>query len=70
MEQHQKFYVDKLKELIDYKIEQVMLSPDGYYGLQLLDEFSRKRKIIWFLRDEEDNGPGLFDIEDDINIKL
>lgn len=36
---------------------------DGaFFGLVLAKDGVKKDKVIWFLRDDEGNGPGSFDI--------
>jgi|WetSurSiteA1Bulk_404760.scaffolds.fasta_scaffold99521_3 hypothetical protein len=60
------YYVEELEQLIDCKIVGIVRSTDKYekyYGLKIDDPRMERGLIIWFLRDEEGNGPGSFTIE-------
>jgi len=63
------YFLKELEKLIDCKIVGVVHSDEEdsyekYYGLKIADKRREETKIIWFLRDEEGNGPGSFTIED------
>ena len=67
-----KFYLDKLGELQGGVIDGVTFDPtdsgwDGwdtqFFGL-IVKLPNDKRKVVWFLRDDEGNGPGSFEIAD------
>lgn len=60
-------FVIELEELIGCKIDGVIREKghyETYYGLKINDARRKKTLAIWFLRDEEGNGPGSFSIED------
>jgi hypothetical protein len=53
-----KWLTDKFKPLVGKTVAGVAYDPaEGYVGLRLDDG-----TIVWSLRDDEDNGPGAFDI--------
>jgi hypothetical protein len=55
-----------LMKLVGYKVAQVLQAPDSETGepyLGLLLKNGADERAIWFLRDEEGNGAGFFDIE-------
>jgi hypothetical protein len=55
-----KYLTAKFEPLVGKKVAGVAYDPDeGYIGLRLDDG-----TIVWFLRDDEDNGPGSFDIKE------
>lgn len=61
------YFIDELERLVDTMIVGVVVSGKGYeryYGLKIDDPIMEKGYILWFLRDEEANGPGSFVIED------
>lgn len=60
------FYLDQLKPVIDGKIIGLLRSGedefgDEFYGLSIQCKDGVTRRLI-FLRDDEGNGPGSFDI--------
>jgi hypothetical protein len=60
------YNVEELERLIDCKIVGVIRSTDKYeryYGLKIDDARREEGYILWFLQDEEGNGPGSFCIE-------
>lgn len=59
------YVIKSLVKLVGYKVVRVLQAPDSetrepYLGL-LLKNGADEREL-WFLRDEEDNGAGFFDI--------
>lgn len=59
------FYTDRLSPLVGAKVTAVVSDPEGeFFGLSLTLP-GGNRKTLWFLSDDEGNGPGSFDIEDD-----
>lgn len=57
------YFIKSLKKLVGYQVIQVIVSDESrnpYLGLRL--QKGLDRRDIWFLQDEEDNGPGFFDI--------
>lgn len=58
------FYTDQLAPLIGAKITAAVADSEGFYGLSLTMP-NGNRKVLWFLSDDEGNGPGSFTIEDD-----
>ena len=64
-----KFYMDKLSVLDGGKIIGVTFDPEDtgwptqFFGLAIRMPNNVER-FIWFLRDDEGNGPGSFDITD------
>lgn len=61
------FYLGQLDQFVGWTVDTLAQSPedefgDQYFGLVLKN--GKARKIVWFLRDDEGNGPGSFDIED------
>jgi len=60
------YCVRELEQLVDCKIVGVIRSTDKYekyYGLKIDDSRMERGLILWFLRDDEGNGPGSFTIE-------
>ena len=62
------FYLDQLKPLMDGKIIGLLRSGedefgDEFYGLSIQCRDGATRRLI-FLRDDEGNGPGSFDISE------
>lgn len=61
-------FVEELEALIGCKIVGVVRSTDTvhehYYGLKIDDTSMELGLILWFMRDEEGNGPGSFMIEE------
>lgn len=60
------YFVEELEDLVGCKIVGVVRSTDKYekyYGLKIADNVREETIILWFLRDEEGNGPGSFTIE-------
>ena len=57
-----KFYCHKLSKLVGSQITHVVADPQsGFFGLGVKSP-DNSSKTIWFLRDDEGNGPGSFDI--------
>ncbi len=62
------FMATQLKTLVGYTVFDVAFSKDSEYrnelypGLQMRSK-DGKQVVVWFLRDEEDNGAGYFDIQ-------
>lgn len=61
------YLIEELEQLIGCKIVGVVRSTDDeyekYYGLKIDDARMERGLILWFLRDEEGNGPGSYLIE-------
>ena len=58
------FYTDQLKKLIGYRITGIALDHEGeFFGLIVKKGREKRETIIWFLKDDEGNGPGAFDIQ-------
>jgi len=61
MNKQTKFYTEQLSQLVGSKIKSVVNDGKEFFGLELI--FPNKgEKILWFLRDDEGNGPGSFEI--------
>lgn len=61
------YFIDELLKLVDGKIVGVVYDGTGYeryYGLKIVSDRREETKVLWFLRDEEGNGPGSFSVED------
>lgn len=59
------YFIKSLVKLVGYKVVQVLHAPDSETGepyLGLLLKNGADERELWFLRDEEDNGAGFFDI--------
>jgi len=57
------FFTNQLNKLVGGKIESAVQEKDGeLFGLQIVLP-NKSKKVIWFLRDDEGNGPGSFDIQ-------
>jgi hypothetical protein len=63
-----KFYLDQLRPLVGGKIIRLAICDDDeeeeYFGL-VISMPNGKTKTLIFLRDDEGNGPGSFEIQDD-----
>lgn len=60
------YWTKELSKLLGGKAVKVVTREDYgviYYGLKFTFIESGLVKTLWFLRDEEGNGPGSFDIE-------
>lgn len=60
------YFVEELERLDGCKIVGVVVSGEGYekyYGLKIDDARREEGYLLWFIRDEEGNGPGSFLIE-------
>ena len=61
------FYLQQLQPLVGAKIVGLARTdesdPDEYFGL-VVELPNKQRKAIFFLRDDEGNGPGSFEIQD------
>lgn len=65
------YYVEKLGQLVGGKIVKIIETPwnerstyeDYFFGFEI-ELPSGKRKLVWFLMDDEGNGPGSFDLVD------
>lgn len=60
------YAIKQLVRLIGYEIVKVLQSPDKETGeiyLGLLLKKGKDEKTLWFLKDEEDNGAGFFQID-------
>lgn len=58
------YYTKTLHKLSGSIIEQAVTDKEGEcFGIQIKTPLG-KHKIIWFLCDEEGNGPGAFEIQD------
>jgi len=61
------FYTDRLKGLVGGEIVGVVASPPNPFGEVFvgmkIQKINGTRYVLWFLSDEEGNGPGAFDIE-------
>jgi len=61
---HNRFYVDQLSKLVGYKVSGILSDKDDeFFGLTLRGP-SGDWKALWFLQDDEGNGPGSFAIGD------
>lgn len=59
------FYQKQLSKLLDGKIIGTIQDEDGeFFGLRILMP-KGKVKLLWFLSDDEGNGPGSFEIGDE-----
>ena len=59
------YYLDQLGKLVGGKIVGVAKDDSGdedFYGL--IVEKGKKKRAIFFLRDDEGNGPGSFEIQE------
>ena len=61
------YFIEELERLDGCKIVGVVTGGgkghEKYYGLKIDDARREEGYILWFLRDEEGNGPGSFVIE-------
>ena len=60
------YFMKSLRKLVGYNVVNVLQAPDSETGEPYLGLLLRKgadERAIWFLRDEENNGAGFFDIE-------
>ncbi len=58
-----KFYLNQLKQLIGAEVVGLVSDQGGeFFGLQFRREGDKKSKVLWFLSDDEGNGPGSFSI--------
>lgn len=58
------YWTSTLNKLVGSVIEQAVSDKKGeFFGLQIKTPLG-KHKIIWFLMDEEENGPGAFQLQD------
>lgn len=59
------FYVKQLSQVVGGTITTVAVDNENeFFGLAIAMP-DGNRKVLWFLSDDEGNGPGSFDIEDD-----
>ena len=61
------FYTDQLSQFAGWRVVAAVSSPpddfgDEYFGLELKN--GPHIRIVWFLRDDEGNGPGSFEIQE------
>ena len=57
------YWTSILNKLSGSVIERAVTDSEGeFFGLQVKNPFG-KHEIIWFLMDEEGNGPGAFEIQ-------
>jgi len=57
------FYLRELRQLVGYRIVGLAKDNSGeFYGLELSN--NGQKKLVWFLMDDEGNGPGSFEIQD------
>lgn len=57
------FYLEQLMPLVGATITGGVNDPDGeFFGLELTLK-SGEKKTLWFLSDDEGNGPGSFSLE-------
>ena len=64
LEAQKNYTMWQLKQLIGYKVKEVLFDvsdDEGYSGL-LFENAKKEQIVVWFLRDEEGNGPGAWDI--------
>jgi hypothetical protein len=66
-EEELKFYLGRLKQFVGGRIIGTVHSEpdelgDRFFGLQI--RTNGKTQFLWFLQDDEGNGPGSFDIQD------
>lgn len=60
------FYLQQLQPLVGAKIVGLARADgenDEFFGL-IVELPNKERKVIFFLRDDEGNGPGSFEIQD------
>jgi hypothetical protein len=58
------YYTNVLNKFSGSVIEQAISDPEGeFFGLKIKTPLG-KHKIIWFLMDDEGNGPGSFEIQE------
>lgn len=55
------FYAEQLAKFVGCKVSGVVTSPDGFFGLKI--KSGRMENIVWFLRDDEGNGPGSCEVQ-------
>ena len=56
-----KFYTEQLSQLVGSKVKSVVNDGKGFFGLEIIFP-NKEEKVIWFLQDDEGNGPGSFEI--------
>lgn len=60
------FYLQQLQPLVGAKIVGLARAdgkPDEFFGF-VVELPNKERKVIFFLKDDEGNGPGSFEIQD------
>jgi hypothetical protein len=65
---YEDFWTRELQPLLGGIVEEVIVSQEDegtYYGIKVLKEENgiQSLYLLWFLRDEEDNGPGVPQVE-------
>lgn len=64
LEMQKQYTMRQLGKLMGYKVKEVLFDVsdgEGYSGL-LFENSKKEQIVLWFLRDEEGNGPGAWDI--------
>lgn len=66
LEMQKNYTMRELKQLVGCKVKDILFDVDvsegqGYPGL-LFENAKKEQIAVWFLRDEEGNGPGAWDI--------
>ena len=56
------FYLGKLTQLNGYTVKNPVKTGDGQFFGLLLKKKGSPDKVVWFLQDDEGNGPGSFEI--------
>lgn len=65
------FYVKQLKPLVGGKVIAIAVSDEDEFGdqffglhIEVKADNEDREVIVWFLKDDEGNGPGSFEIEE------
>ena len=64
LEMQKQYTMWQLGQLMGYKVKEVLFDVsdgEGYSGF-LFENSKKEQIVLWFLRDEEGNGPGAWDI--------
>lgn len=64
MTPEQEFYLNRLAVLKNARVVGFVFGDDGNYGLRFKCPEKKREKALFFLRDDEGNGPGSFSISE------